>query len=95
MFTKVGFEFLRHFDSTSRRSITDEFKTKQKQNKIGSCSFFLKTNQFTLKSEKKLIKLKHSIMSDEEDYMSDNFLAKCVPTDVRPGLKRVKYIFFF
>ena len=28
-------------------------------------------------------------MSDEEDYMSEAFLAKCVPEDVRPGLKRV------
>ena len=28
-------------------------------------------------------------MSDDEDYMSDAFLAKCVPEDVRPGLKRV------
>lgn len=27
-------------------------------------------------------------MSDEEDYMSDAFLAKCIPADVRPGLKR-------
>jgi len=27
-------------------------------------------------------------MSDEEDYMSDAFLAKCIPEDVRPGLKR-------
>jgi len=27
-------------------------------------------------------------MSDEEDYMSEAFLAKCVPEDVRPGLKR-------
>ena len=26
---------------------------------------------------------------DEEDYMSEAFLAKCVPEDVRPGLKRV------
>ena len=28
---------------------------------------------------------------DEEDYMSDAFLAKCIPEDVRPGLKRVSY----
>ena len=28
--------------------------------------------------------------SDEEpDYMSDDFLAQCIPQDVRPGLKRV------
>ena len=26
---------------------------------------------------------------DVPDYMSDDFLAKCVPEDVRPGLKRV------
>ena len=26
---------------------------------------------------------------DEPDYMSDDFLAKCIPEDVRPGLKRV------
>ena len=30
-------------------------------------------------------------MSDEEDYMSDAFLAKCIPADVRPGLKRVRH----
>ena len=30
---------------------------------------------------------------DEPDYMSDEFLAKCIPTDVRPGLKRVSSIF--
>ena len=30
-------------------------------------------------------------MSDEEDYMSDAFLAKCIPQDVRPGLKRVRH----
>ncbi len=30
-------------------------------------------------------------MSDEEpDYMSDAFLASCLPQDVKPGLKRVK-----
>ena len=29
-------------------------------------------------------------MSDEEpDYMSDAFLAQCLPQDVKPGLKRV------
>ena len=28
---------------------------------------------------------------DEEDYMSDAFLAKCIPEDVRPGLKRVSF----
>ena len=28
--------------------------------------------------------------SDEEpDYMSDDFLAQCIPQDVKPGLKRV------
>ena len=33
-------------------------------------------------------------MSDEEAYMSDTFLAKCLPEDVRPGLKRVGiYVF--
>ena len=26
---------------------------------------------------------------DEPDYMSDDFLAKCIPEDVRPGFKRV------
>jgi len=25
---------------------------------------------------------------DEPDYMSDDFLAKCIPEDIRPGLKR-------
>ena len=34
-------------------------------------------------------------MSDEEDYMSDAFLAKCLPEDVRPGLKRVRIFSFF
>ena len=30
-------------------------------------------------------------MSDEEpDYMSDAFLAQCLPQDVKPGLKRVR-----
>ena len=29
---------------------------------------------------------------DEPDYMSDDFLAKCIPEDVRPGLKRVRNI---
>ena len=28
-------------------------------------------------------------LDDEPDYMSDDFLAKCIPEDVRPGLKRV------
>jgi len=32
--------------------------------------------------------------SDEEpDYMSDDFLAKCLPQDVKPGLKRVRLLF--
>ena len=31
---------------------------------------------------------------DEEDYMSEAFLAKCVPEDVRPGLKRVSQNLF-
>ena len=26
---------------------------------------------------------------EEPDYMSDDFLAQCIPQDVRPGLKRV------
>ena len=30
-----------------------------------------------------------SVEDDEPDYMSDDFLAKCIPEDVRPGLKRV------
>ena len=34
-------------------------------------------------------------MSDEEDYMSDAFLAKCIPADVRPGLKRVRQFELF
>ena len=29
-------------------------------------------------------------LDDEPDYMSDDFLAKCIPEDVRPGLKRVR-----
>ena len=34
-------------------------------------------------------------MSDEEDYMSDAFLAKCIPEDIRPGLKRVSLYLSF
>ena len=33
-----------------------------------------------------------SVEDDEPDYMSDDFLAKCIPEDVRPGLKRVNII---
>ena len=32
---------------------------------------------------------KSTVDDDEPDYMSDDFLAKCIPEDVRPGLKRV------
>ena len=28
-------------------------------------------------------------VDDEPDYMSDDFLAKCIPEDIRPGFKRV------
>lgn len=31
---------------------------------------------------------KSTVDDDEPDYMSDDFLAKCIPEDVRPGLKR-------
>ena len=37
------------------------------------------------------IKIQSKMSEDEEDYMSDAFLAKCIPEDVRPGLKRVSY----
>ena len=29
---------------------------------------------------------------EEPDYMSDDFLAQCIPQDVRPGLKRVSLL---
>ena len=34
-----------------------------------------------------------SCADDEPDYMSDDFLAKCIPEDVRPGFKRVRKTF--
>ena len=37
------------------------------------------------------MKIQSKMSEDEEDYMSDAFLAKCIPEDVRPGLKRVSY----
>ena len=33
--------------------------------------------------------MSHELCDDVPDYMSDDFLAKCIPEDVRPGLKRV------
>ena len=35
------------------------------------------------------INMSEELCDDVPDYMSDDFLAKCVPEDVRPGLKRV------
>jgi hypothetical protein len=36
--------------------------------------------------------LEFKMSSDEEpDYMSDDFLAHCIPQDVKPGLKRVSF----
>ena len=32
---------------------------------------------------------------EEEDYMSDAFLANCASKDVRPGLKMVKMLRFY
>ena len=33
--------------------------------------------------------MSEELCDDVPDYMSDDFLAKCIPEDVRPGLKRV------
>ena len=33
--------------------------------------------------------MSNECVDDEPDYMSDDFLAKCIPEDVRPGFKRV------
>ena len=35
----------------------------------------------------------HDSDEEEEDYMSEAFLAKCVQSDVRPGLKMVSKVF--
>ena len=35
----------------------------------------------------------HASDEEEEDYMSEAFLAKCVQSDVRPGLKMVSKVF--
>ena len=35
----------------------------------------------------------HDSDEEEEDYMSESFLAKCVQSDVRPGLKMVSRVF--
>ena len=37
----------------------------------------------------KLFNMSNVCVDDEPDYMSDDFLAKCIPEDVRPGFKRV------
>ena len=37
----------------------------------------------------KLFIMSNECVDDEPDYMSDDFLAKCIPEDVRPGFKRV------
>ena len=37
----------------------------------------------------KLLIMSKECVDDEPDYMSDDFLAKCIPEDVRPGFKRV------
>ena len=42
----------------------------------------------------KVFESKENMSDDEEDYMSEAFLAKCVPEDVRPGLKRVSQNLF-
>ena len=42
----------------------------------------------------KLFIMSNECVDDEPDYMSDDFLAKCIPEDVRPGFKRVSSFVF-